>query len=126
MDIKVYRLSSVLTFGKFTGRTILEVIELDYRYIIWCVDHLDHFYCDCEVISLITEKNPTFVLTEATKECIAKKEVEWDMQNSHDYDAERPSYGKYAGTYAQDNEGLSDDFIDDVLDGCPEAYWNID
>jgi len=36
------------------------------------------------------------------------------------------SYGNYAGTYAQDVEGLSDDFINDVLDGCPEAYWNID
>ena len=38
----------------------------------------------------------------------------------------RPSYGAYAGTYAQDVAGLSDDFISDVLDGEPDAYWNID
>lgn len=34
--------------------------------------------------------------------------------------------GKYEGTYAQDIAGLSDDVIDDALDGDPEAYWNID
>ena len=36
------------------------------------------------------------------------------------------SYGQYSGTYAQDEEGLSDDFIDDVLGGEPDEYWNID
>jgi len=40
-----------------------------------------------------------------------------------DYDR---SHGRYAGSWAQDVEGLSDDFIDDVLDGEPDAYWNID
>ena len=39
---------------------------------------------------------------------------------------EHEHYGDYAGSYAQDYEGLSDDFIDDVLDGEPDAYWNID
>lgn len=36
------------------------------------------------------------------------------------------NYGAYAGTYAQDEMDLSDDFINDVLDGDPDAYWNID
>lgn len=35
-------------------------------------------------------------------------------------------YGNYAGTYAQDYAGLSDEAIDDALEGDPEAYWNID
>ncbi len=39
---------------------------------------------------------------------------------------ENESYGEYAGSYAQDVEGLSDDFINDALDGCSDAYWNID
>lgn len=37
-----------------------------------------------------------------------------------------PSYDKYNGSYAQDYEGWSDDDIDDVFDGDPDAYWNID
>lgn len=48
-----------------------------------------------------------------------------DDYDDHDY-YERESYGQYAGSYAQDVEGLSDDFINDVLDGDPDAYWNID
>lgn len=39
---------------------------------------------------------------------------------------EYEDYSKYSGTYAHDVEGLSDDFIDNVLDGDPDAYWNID
>lgn len=41
------------------------------------------------------------------------------------YDDER-TYENYNGSYAQDVEGWSDQDIDDVLDGDPDAYWNID
>ncbi len=56
---------------------------------------------------------------------------EYDGQDYYDeYDDYDPCYeehyGQYAGTYAQDVEGLSDEFINDVLDGEPDAYWNID
>lgn len=36
------------------------------------------------------------------------------------------SYGEYEGSYAQDVEGYSDDYINDAFEGDPEAYWNID
>lgn len=42
-----------------------------------------------------------------------------------DYD-DYETYNYYHGSYAQDVEGWSDQDIDDVLDGDPEAYWNID
>lgn len=42
------------------------------------------------------------------------------MYKDYDYESE------YEGTYAHDIAGLDDDFINDVLDGEPEAYWNID
>lgn len=35
-------------------------------------------------------------------------------------------YGEFAGSYAQDVMGFSDDVINDVFDGDPDAYWNID
>lgn len=48
--------------------------------------------------------------------------------NEEDYydDYESQTYDNYNGTYAQDAEGWSDQMIDDVLDGEPDAYWNID
>ena len=39
---------------------------------------------------------------------------------------DRPTYGRYNGSYAQDVDGWSDQDIDDVFDGNPDAYWNID
>lgn len=43
-----------------------------------------------------------------------------------DYDDYGTHFGRYAGTYAQDVAGYSDDVIDDVFEGDPDAYWNID
>ena len=59
----------------------------------------------------------------------AEDAAELEFEDAFNTDAPidfKESYGKYSGTWAQDNEGLSDNFIDDVLDGHPEAYWNID
>lgn len=39
---------------------------------------------------------------------------------------EEQTYDCYNGSYAQDVVGWSDQAIDEVFDGDPEAYWNID
>lgn len=36
------------------------------------------------------------------------------------------TYDCYRGSYVQDVVGWSDQMIGDVLDGEPDAYWNID
>lgn len=33
---------------------------------------------------------------------------------------------EFAGTYAHDEAGYSDEDIWDIFDGEPDAYWNID
>lgn len=49
-----------------------------------------------------------------------------NIEDDNDYEYERPSYGRHAGSYAQDEAGYSDDDIDTIFDGDPSAYWNID
>lgn len=49
-----------------------------------------------------------------------------DYEQAEDYWEGEETYGCYNGSYAQDVEGWSDQDIDDVLDGDPDAYWNID
>ena len=41
-------------------------------------------------------------------------------------DDDTPTYDRYGGSYAQDVMGYSDDDIDTIFDGDPDAYWNID
>mgnify|MGYP006338029891 CR=1 FL=1 len=50
------------------------------------------------------------------------------MSNYEDdyYDEDERTYERYNGSYAQDVEGYDDDTIDEVFDGDPDAYWNID
>jgi len=77
-------------------------------------------------IETISIKNPTFDISELAKTSFETKETKWEHQTSRYKEYGKPSYSKYAGSYAQEYEGLSDDFIDSALDGCPDAYWNID
>ena len=49
-----------------------------------------------------------------------------DYDNDSYNDEEIRHYEEYAGSYAQDYMGFSDEDINDAFDGDPEAYWNID
>ena len=49
-----------------------------------------------------------------------------DYYDPSDYYEEKETYDNYNGSYAQDVEGWSDQDIDDVFDGDPDVYWNID
>ena len=46
--------------------------------------------------------------------------------DNYSTDQENPTYDRYNGSYAQDEMGYSDDDIDTIFDGDPDAYWNID
>lgn len=46
--------------------------------------------------------------------------------SSYESDNYGSHYGEYAGSYAQDVMGYSDDVINDAFDGEPDVYWNID
>ncbi len=52
--------------------------------------------------------------------------IDVPKRRSNILDFERESYGRYQGTYAQEEMGYSDDDIDTIFDGEPDAYWNID
>ncbi len=52
--------------------------------------------------------------------------IEAEHDNPIDMDGETSSYERYRGSYAQDEMGYSDDDIDTIFDGDPDAYWNID
>lgn len=71
---------------------------------------------------------------------IGNEENEYDDDDYDDYDdydddyddyctatsEDSRSFSRYSGSYAQDEMGYSDDDIDDIFDGDPNAYWNID
>lgn len=48
------------------------------------------------------------------------------MEDDYYYEEDERTYDNYNGSYAQDVEDWSDQDIDDVFEGDPDAYWNID
>lgn len=54
---------------------------------------------------------------------VTKTNIKYKNMSYYDYDEYED---EYAGTDAHDVEGYSDDDIDTIFDGDPDAYWNID
>lgn len=53
----------------------------------------------------------------------------FDIPNNFRYkrtNSYREYNGDYTGTYAHDVMGYTNDEIDTIFDGDPDAYWNID
>tara|TARA_B100000941_G_C28261062_1_gene426568 strand:+ start:117 stop:551 length:435 start_codon:yes stop_codon:yes gene_type:complete len=144
--MKLYSADTIIGFGKYKGKKINSILSSDPNYLMWCLENLDHFILDDDTFhslpSIIESKlkrveistdgrkvwGTTYNSHKLVKIYNSKKEKYDELKSKDEYNPiyGDESYGNYSGTYAQDVAGLSDNFIDDVLGGEPEAYWNID
>lgn len=138
----IEHLDDKFQFGKFNGCTFGEVLEYNPEYIYWVVENVSGTICVFfdSVIEEIRILFPKFEITSSFESFRNQRldeldEIEEDCEcddfsECDDYgrlnDYEPPTYGRYAGSYAQDEMGYSDDDIDTIFDGDPLAYWNID
>jgi len=124
--MKFYTLDTEFTFGKFSGKTVKEILEIQPTYLDWCAINLDHFYISDEIIAEVKAIIPSFVISDEGQSKLTEKYETWESQqqdndDNDDYDDYSPSYEKYGGAY-----GYDDDTIDSAFEGDPENYWNID
>lgn len=125
-------------FGKFKGLSLSDVIEISPDYIVWCMFNVTHtpFIISDEAMHELSVLYPKITFDyefekrrfSIFQEWMLKHENDdyyFDENASYDY-YEEETYEHYCGSYAQDVEDWSDQEIDDVLDGDPDAYWNID
>lgn len=136
-----YNITDKFQFGRHKDQELGDVILDDPTYIYWCVNTIPNFGLNKEVIKQISELYPNYIITEKFKNHIGDIDefddlYNWgenDDINDEDYEAwndysynEEPTYDRYNGSWAQDEMGYSDDDIDTIFDGEPDAYWNID
>ncbi len=69
--------------------------------------------------------NPTDITPCLLRTCLYNNDTDMD-DNYYVEDEWDGEVSEYAGTYVHDVAGFSDDEIDDIFDGDPDAYWNID
>lgn len=127
-------------FGKFRGCTFAEVLQYNPDYIRWVVENVSGRICVFEntIIEELRIMFPHFLITQSFESMRCQRMNERaemiDEEISISYliseygcnDYDQPTYEKYGGSYAQDEMGYSDDDIDTIFDGDPDAYWNID
>lgn len=136
----IEHLDDKFDFGKFTGCAFAEVVEYNPEYILWVVENVSGALCifDDSVIEELRLFFPQFEISPSFEVMRKKRIAEFEdlADGCHDYedfddcgyndDYDSPTYGRYGGSYAQDVMGYSDDDIDTIFDGDPDAYWNID
>ena len=124
--MKLYNINDRFSFGKHTGKTILEVIGEDIGYINWCLINLDHFIISDDSIDEIKKCVPEFKLSDLAEQVRLQKmnkietetEADLDDFDDDDYGSSGEKYGWY--------NGWSDDAIDDAFEGDPMNTWNVD
>lgn len=100
----------------------------------WALRYLDENNLIDNVILELDKNNFSIIykdISEATCNEFEKQEItNYNPYYNNDLD----NYGidedndrrRYTGSYAQDEMGYSDNDIDTIFDGDPDAYWNID
>jgi hypothetical protein len=68
-------------------------------------------------------KDENWLLSEKNVQFLKKRKN--NSKNLNDFE-ENNTFENYKGSYAQEIEGYSDQDIDDIFDGDPDMYWNID
>lgn len=120
--MKYYYSDTVFTFGKYEGKTLQDVMRIDPDYVNWCLANLDHFALGDDEFTSDLKMPPSKKsrrIYEDDDDCDDWPDDDYDSLGSYG----RKSYDMYGGG---PTGNLSDDFIDNVLDGDPSNYWNID
>jgi len=114
----------------------------EVRESVWRINsEISQFICDYKHISNSNKRNiyskPLNEIEERgiwNESSSIYREI-YDDEEGDEYDEDyedyssnqdEPTYERYNGSYAQEEMGYSDDDIDTIFDGDPEAYWNID
>lgn len=115
------------TFETIRKMLYIYIVSKDKKY--GAIDGGGNEIAPCIYDSIICNKYGELIATRNGEErnLTPKADRFVDREDrDYDYDYYRPTYGNYSGSYAQAVAGWSDDDIDTVLDGEPDAYWNID
>lgn len=125
-------LSDKFNFGQFSGESLGEVMSIVPNYVKWVAANVNCDIC-CfseEVLEEMKLIFPDILKDNIFIENIKRKIEEYydeDFDEEYSFSEEEPdTYDRFNGSYAQDVMGYSDDEIDIVFDGDPDAYWNID
>ena len=54
--LKIPGIHNIFTFGKYKGKTLLEVLDNDAQYIVWCIHNIENFTIDSQLKKELLEQ----------------------------------------------------------------------
>lgn len=66
MDICVYEYDSILKFGKYKNKNLLEINQISNGYIDWCLNNIDNFCISEESMKTLMRLFPKMKFSDAT------------------------------------------------------------
>jgi len=131
--MKFYEIDTELTFGKHSGKTLREIVEIEYSYIHWCLNNIDHFIIDGYTANQLNKVNSSFSLWDEEKIILKERIEEYMYEQNLKMELEMSDVSTYQAHsneddfYEEDSDDYSDDdYLNDAFDGDEDAYWNID
>jgi hypothetical protein len=76
--MKFYNIETVFDFGKYAGKSVREVLDIQPSYIDWCIINLNYFYISQAEIDYIKSIKPDFTLSTTGLDALANKYREWN------------------------------------------------
>ncbi|GIM57569.1 hypothetical protein CAPN006_19610 [Capnocytophaga canimorsus] len=120
MNYKVYGVNTPIEFGRYKGKTLLEIARDDKEYLEWLFEEVDNICLDTELFdSDIIQFLPSNIISMLEgrlpfgNECYEEKNYYSDNYND--------DYG-----YCNDDDIWADIAGSDDPEDIDTAYWNID
>lgn len=104
--MKFYDFDTEFTFGKYEGKTVREILEIQPTYLDWCAINLDHFYISGEVIEEIKATYSDFKISEEGMNKLTEKYEQWENEQE-DFDDD---YDNYYDDYDYSDDGCGEGF----------------
>lgn len=107
-------LDFILKFGKYEGKSIIQVVDVDPSYIKWCQDNVPYFDLSIDAFEYYSDK------IEEQDDAKHHSVNKTNKSKHNDEEIYAPSNSKY------NDPDYDDDYIDEVFEGDPSLKWNID
>ncbi len=85
-----YHFTDSLDFGKYKGKTILEIMDFDSDYLNWCLIHRERFLFDANFLEYEEVKEKKFSLNKNAQKAYDRKHneiykdyIEYQNRNQH-------------------------------------------
>lgn len=113
--MKFYDLETKFNFGKYEGKTVKQIIDIQLSYLNWCALNLDHFYMAENDIEEVKSLKPNFSFTKEEEQKLKEKYSKWKDGR----EIKRQSRN-YSSNWLENASGTDDP------ETMSDAYWNLD